>query len=73
MRGSTFTGHCCDRPVKRVQQLRLVQVEREELWGRVSSPALICSRCLRAIKAGAPCRFVLDELVRLSRNPDEAA
>jgi hypothetical protein len=68
-----ITGHCCDRPVKRVRQLRLVEIEHEEVWGKVTTPALLCQHCLRAMKAGWAMRFAIDETGTVTRKPDEAA
>ena len=67
-----ITGQCCRRPVKRVRQLRLIHIEHEVLWGRVSSPALVCQRCLRAWQTGRSLAFKVDEVGRVSLHPDEA-
>ena len=48
-------------------------VESQELWGKVTRPALTCRRCLRDLTDGKRSRFVVDSLDTLTWNPDEAA
>jgi hypothetical protein len=66
-----ITGQCCRRPVKRVRQLRLVAIEHEAVWGQVSTPALVCRRCLREWKAGRALTFRVDDVGRVSLHPTE--
>lgn len=66
-----ITGQCCRRQVKRVRQLRLVHIEHEVLWGQVSTPALVCRRCLRQWEAGQVLTFSVDDVGRVSLHPGE--